>query len=151
LPNAEAIKAMLPKSLVREVTAQVFGVGAYFGLVVILYWWRLTDAGAVAIILGLLFLFKSVVDSGAISLKGLSPSDPGFNIGTPGMELLKALSFLGVGLGAWIDLAKAMQTGLVRANIPAAVIHLVLVCVFAICVTCCFARFSVALKSRPRR
>ena len=67
LPNAEAIKAMLPKSLVREVTAQVFGVGAYFGLVVILYWWRLTDAGAVAIILGLLFLFKSVVDSGASS------------------------------------------------------------------------------------
>jgi hypothetical protein len=142
---------MLQKSLVGDVLVQALGVGAYFGLVVTLYWWGLTDAGAVAIILGLLFLFKSVVDSGAISLKGLSPSDPGFNIGTPGLELSKALSFLGVGLGAWIDLAKAMHTGLVRANIPAAVIHLVLVCVFAICVTCCFARFTVALKNRSRR
>ena len=142
---------MLPKSLVRKVALQLLGVGAYFALVAILYWWRLTDVGAVAIIIGLLFLFKTVVDSGAVSLKGLSPSDPGFNIGSPGLELSKALSFLGVGLGAWIDLTKAMQTGLVRANIPAAVIHLVLVCVFAICVICCFARFSVALKSRPRR
>jgi hypothetical protein len=145
------VRSALQNSSIGRVVLQVLGVGAYFGLVVILYWWRLTDAGAVAIILGLLFLFKSVVDSGAISLRGLSPSDPGFNIGTPGMELLKALSFLGVGLGAWIDLAKAMQTGLVRANIPAAVIHLVLVCVFAICVTCCFARFTVALKNRSRR
>ena len=41
------------------------GVGAYFALVVILYWRGLTDAGAVAILLGLLFLFKTVVDSGA--------------------------------------------------------------------------------------
>jgi hypothetical protein len=142
---------MLPKSLVRKVALQLLGVGAYFALVAILYWRRLTDVGAVAIIIGLLFLFKTVVDSGAVSLKGLSPSDPGFNIGSPGLELSKALSFLGVGLGAWIDLAKAMQTGLVRANIPAAVIHLVLVCVFAICVTCCFARFTVALKNRSRR
>src|SRR5580692_1606109 len=142
---------MLPKSLVRKVALQLLGVGAYFALVAILYWRRLTDVGAVAIIIGLLFIFKTVVDSGAVSLKGLSPSDPGFNIGSPGLELSKALSFLGVGLGAWIDLAKAMQTGLVRANIPAAVIHLVLVCVFAICVTCCLARFTVALKSRPRR
>lgn len=141
----------MQKSLIGQVLLQILGAGAYFGLVVVLYWWGLTDAGAVAIILGLLFLFKSVVDSGSISIGHLSPSDPGFNIGSPGMELSKALTFLGVGLGAWIDLAKAMETGLVRANIPAAVIHLVLVCVFAICVVCCFARFTVALKNRPRR
>jgi hypothetical protein len=98
----------------------------------------------------LLFLFKSVVDSGAISLKGLSPSDPQFNIASPGMELLKALSFFGVGMGAWIDLAKATETGLIPANLPTAVIHLVLVCSFAICVACCCARFTVASRNRPR-
>jgi hypothetical protein len=136
---------------VRNVLLQVLAVGAYFALVVILYWRGLTNAGAVAIILGLLFLFKSVVDSGAISLKGLSPSDPGFNIGTPGMELSKALSFLGVGLGTWIDFVEAVRTGLVPGKLPSAIIHLMLVCVFAICVVCCFARFSVALKNRPRR
>jgi Na+/proline symporter len=69
------------------VLVQVIRVGAYFALVVILYWRGLTDAGAVGIILGL------------------------------------ALSFLGVGLGAWIDLAKAIETGLVQGNIPTAVIH----------------------------
>lgn len=104
-----------------------------------------------AIILGLLFLFKTVVDSGTISIRHLSPSDSEFQIGSPGMELSKALSFLGVGVGAWIDLAKAMGTGLVPPNIPSAVIHLIVVCIFAICVVCCFARFTVALKNRPRR
>jgi Na+/proline symporter len=142
---------MRQKSFIGRVLLQVLGVGAYFALVVILYWRWQTDAGAVAIILGLLFLFKSVVDSGAISLKHLSPSDPEFTIGSPGMELSKALSFLGVGVGAWIDFAKAVETGLVPAKIPTVVIHLVLVCVFAICVVSCFARFSVALKNRPRR
>jgi hypothetical protein len=142
---------MLQKSVIGKLLLQILGVGAYLGLVVILYGRGLTDAGAVAIILGLLFLFKTVVDSGSISINRLSPSDPGFNIGSPGMELFKALSFLGVGLGAWIDLAEAMRTGLVRANIPAAVIHLVLVCVFAICIVSSFARFSAALKNRPRR
>jgi hypothetical protein len=141
---------MLPQSLVRKVTAQILGVGAYFALVTILYWTGFANAGAVAIIVGLLFLFKTVVDSGAISLSHLSPSDPQFNIGSPGAELLKALSFFGVGLGAWVDLAKAMQTGLVPPYLPAAVIHLMLVCIFAICVACCLARFSVALKNRPR-
>jgi hypothetical protein len=142
---------MLSKSLVRKVALQVLGVGAYFALVVTLYWWALTDAGAVAIILGLLFLFKSVVDSGSISIGHLSPSDPEFQIGSPGKELLKTFSFLCVGVGAWVDLAKAMETGLVSANIPTAVIHLVVVCIFAICVVCCFVRFTVALKHRPRR
>jgi hypothetical protein len=136
------------KSLVRNVLLQVLAVGAYFALVVILYWWRLTDVGAVAIIVGLLFLFKSVVDSRAISLKGLSPSDPAFNIGEPGMELLKALSFFGVGLGSWIDFVEAVRTGLVPGKLPSAIIHLMLICIFAICVVCCFARFSVALKNR---
>jgi Na+/proline symporter len=142
---------MLQRSVIGKVLLQLLGVGAYFALVVILYWRGLTDAGAVAIILGLLFLFKSVVDSGAISIGHLSPSDSEFQIGSPRGELLKALSFLGVGLGAWIDFAKAMVTGLVPANLPSAVIHLVLVCVFAICVVSCFARFTVALKNRSRR
>jgi hypothetical protein len=142
---------MLPKSLVRKVTAQMLGVGAYFGLVVVMYWRGLTDAGAVAVILGLLFLFKSVIDSGSISIRRLPSSDPEFNILSPGMELSKALSFLSVGLGAWVDLAKAMETGLVSANIPTVVIHLVLVCGFAICVVSCFARFTVALKNRTRQ
>jgi hypothetical protein len=143
--------AMLQGSLVRRVMLQVVGVAAYFALVVVLYWRGLTDLGAVGVIIGLLFLFKAVVDSRAISIAYLSPADPEFNIGAPGMELSKALSFLGVGLGAWIDFAKAMVTGLVPANLPSAVIHLVLVCVFAICIVCCFARFTVALKNRPRR
>jgi hypothetical protein len=142
---------MQPVSLVGKVLLPVLGTGAYLGLVVALYWGGLTNAGAVAIILGLLFLFKSVVDSGTISLRGLSPSDPGFNIRPPGMELVKALSFLAVGMGTWIDFVEAVRTGLVPGNLPSFVIHLMLVCIFAICVACCFARFSVALKNRPRR
>jgi hypothetical protein len=138
-------------SLVRNVLLQVLAVGAYFALVAMLYWRGLTDAGAVTITIGLLFLFKSAVDSGAISIVHLSPSDPEFHIGSPEKELLKALSFFGVGVGAWIDLVKALETGLVPGNLPTAVIHLMLVCIFAICVVCCFARFSVALKNRPRR
>jgi hypothetical protein len=142
---------MLQMSLVGKVLLQVLGVGGYFAVVVALYWRGLTDLGAVAIILGLLFLFKTVVDSGAISIAHLSPSDPASTIRSPGVELFKALSFFGVGVGAWIDLAKAMETGLMPANIPSAVIHLMVVCIFAICVACCLARFSVALKNRPRR
>jgi hypothetical protein len=142
---------MLKKSLIRKVLLQVLGVGAYFALVAILYWQWLTDAGAVAIIVGLLFFFKTVVDSGAISLAHLSPSDPKSNIGSPTIELFKALSFFGVGMGAWIDLTKAMQIGLVPPYLPAAVIHLMVVCIFAICVACCLARFSVALKNRSGR
>jgi hypothetical protein len=113
-------------SVIGKVLLQVFGVAAYFALVILLYWRRLKDAGAVAVIVGLLFLFKSVVDSGAISIAHLSPSDPEFNIGAPGVELAKALSFFGVGVGAWIDLAKAMETGVLPANVPSAVIHLTL-------------------------
>jgi hypothetical protein len=141
---------MLHKSLIRKVSLQLLGVGAYFALVAVLYWRWQWDAGAVAIILGLLFLFKTVVDSGTISIAHLSPSDPEFNIGSPGMELFKALSFFGVGMGAWIDFAKAMETGLVPANLSAAVIHLMLVCIFAICVVSSCARFTAALKNRPR-
>jgi hypothetical protein len=141
---------MVQGSLVKRVLLQILGVAAYFALVYILYWWDLTDLGAVAIILGLLFLFKSVVDSGAISLGHLSPSDPGFNIRPPELELFKSLSFFGVGMGAWVDLVKAMQIGLIPANLPSAVIHLLLVCTFAICVVSCCARFTVALKNRSR-
>jgi hypothetical protein len=138
-------------SLVGKVLSQVLGIGAYFALVAGLYWRGLTDVGAVSIILGLLFLFKTVVDSGAISIAHLSPSDPASTIRAPGVELFNALSFFGVGTGAWIDFAKAMETGLVPANLPSSVIHLMLVCIFAFCVVCCFARFTVALKNRPRR
>ena len=56
---------MLQTSSIRKVLPQVLGDCAYLALVVILYWRGLTDAGAVAILLGLLFLFKTVVDSGA--------------------------------------------------------------------------------------
>jgi len=133
------------------VLLQVLGTGAYFALVVILFWLGLTDLGAVAIILGLLFLFKSVVNSGAISLGHLSSSDPESNVRTPAIELFKALSFFGVGMGAWVDLAKAIRAGLMPGNLPTAVIHLMLVCIFAICVACCVARFSVALKNRSGR
>jgi hypothetical protein len=90
---------MMQKSLIGGVLLQMLGVSAYFGLVVILYWRGLTDAGAVAIILGLLFLFKSVVDSGTISIAHSSPSDPELKIGAPGVELFKALTFFGVGMG----------------------------------------------------
>jgi hypothetical protein len=41
---------MLEKSLIGRVLLQLLGVGAYFALVVILYWRGRTDAGAVAII-----------------------------------------------------------------------------------------------------
>jgi hypothetical protein len=145
------VKAMLPKSLVRTVTAQMLAVAAYFALIAILYWRWLTDLGAVAIILGLLFPFKAVVDSGAISIGHLSPSDPGFKIGAPEVELFKALSFFGVGMGVWIDFVEAVRRGLVPGNLPSLVIHLMLVCIFAICVVSCFARFTVAMKNRPRR
>jgi hypothetical protein len=142
--------SMVSRSLVRKVTLQVLAVGAYFGLVAILYWQWLTDLGAVAIIVGLLFLFKTVVDSRAISLAHLSPLDPESNIRSPAIELFKALSFFCVGMGAWIDLARAIHAGLMPGNVPTVVIHLVLVCVFAICVACCVARF-LALNNRPRR
>jgi Na+/proline symporter len=142
---------MLQKSFIGRVLLQVLGIGAYFVLVAILYWRRLTDVGAVAVIIGLLFFFKTMVDSGAISIAHLSPSDPVSNVRQPAIELFKALSFFGVGMGAWIDFAKAMETGLVPANLPTAVIHLMLVCTFAICVVSCFARFTVALTNRPRR
>jgi hypothetical protein len=142
--------AMLQKSVIGKLLLQVLGVVAYFALVVLLYLRGFKDAGAVAIIIGLLFLFKSVVDSGTISIGHLSPSDPEFNIGSPRIELLKALSVLCVGVGVWVDLGRAIETGLVSADIPTVLIHLVLVCVFAICVVSCFVRFSAALKNRPR-
>lgn len=142
---------MLQKSLIGKVLLQVLGVGAYFALVATLYWRWLWDAGAVAIIVGLLFFFKTVVDSRAISLAHLSPLDPESNIRSPAIELFKALSFFGVGVGAWIDFVKAIHAGFIPGNLPTAIIHITLVCIFAICVVSCCARFSVALKNRPWR
>jgi hypothetical protein len=72
---------MPQKQLIGKVLLQVLGAGAYFALVAILYWQRLPDAGEVAIILGLLFLFKMVVQSGAISISHLSPL--GFGVRHP--------------------------------------------------------------------
>jgi hypothetical protein len=125
--------------LVGKVLLQLLGVGAYFALVVILYWRGLPDAGAAAVIVGLLFLFKTVVDSGTISIGHLSPADLQSNIRSPSVELFKAFTFFAVGMGAWMDLARAMRTGLLPANVPTVVIHFVLVCCFAICC----ARFLV--------
>lgn len=134
----------------HKISTQLLAVMAYFALVVFLYWRQLWDAAAVSVILGLLFLFKSVVDSGALSLAHLSPADPKFDVGPASRELLKTLSFFAVGLGAWIDLAKALQEGLIPGTVPTVVIHITLVCTFAICVVSCCARFAAALKSRPR-
>jgi hypothetical protein len=130
---------------------QLLGVSAYQGLLAILYWPRLTDVAAVAVIVGLCFLSKVVVDSAAISIARLSPLDPESSIRSPTAELFKALSFLAVGLGTWIDFANAVHTGLVPGTVPTVVIHFVLVCVFAICVAYCIAPFTAALKNRRRR
>jgi hypothetical protein len=134
----------LEESTIKKLLLQVPAVAAYFALVVILYWRWLPDLGAVAIIVALLFFFKAVVDSGAISI------DPKSTIRSPAIELFKTLSFFGVGAGAWVDLAKAIQTGLMPANVATAIIHITLVCIFAICVACCCARFSAALKNGPK-
>lgn len=142
---------MLQKLSIGKVLLQAVGVAVYLALAAILYWSGLWDLGAVAVILGLLFFFKTVVDSGAISLAHLPSSDLQSNIRSPEIELFKALGFFGVGLGAWIDLAEAIHGGLMPGTVPTVVIHLVLVCGFAICVVCCFARFAAALKNRPRR
>jgi hypothetical protein len=142
---------MLQKSLVRKVLLQVLGAGVYLALVGLLYWRGLTDAGAVAIIVGLLFFFKTVVSSGAISIAHLSSLDPESTIRSPDVELFKVLSFFCVGMSAWIDLARAIHTGLMPGNVPTVVIHLVLVCVFAICVVSCIARFTAALNNRSGR
>jgi hypothetical protein len=141
---------MSREPLIGRVLLRVLGVGAYLALVVVLYRQWLTNLGAVAIIVALLFLFKTVVDSGAISIAHLSPWDPQFDVGPPKVELSKTLSFLGVGLGAWIDLGKATETMFVPASLPTSVIHLVLVCGFAICVVSCLVRLMAALSNRAQ-
>lgn len=85
---------MLQGSLVRKVLLQLLGIAAYFALVVILYWRWLTDAGAVAIIVGLLFFFKTVVDSGAISIGHLSPSGPRIEYPIAGNRAIQGAQFL---------------------------------------------------------
>jgi hypothetical protein len=50
--------AMLKKSTIKKVLLQVLGVAAYFALVAILYWSRLWDVGAVAIVVALLFFLR---------------------------------------------------------------------------------------------
>jgi Na+/proline symporter len=91
---------MLQKSFIGNVLLQVLGVGAYFVLVAILYWSGLTDAGAVAIILGLLFLFKTVVHSGTISIGHLSLSDSGFQIAFL-VEVKTAQMGVALAVGEW--------------------------------------------------
>jgi hypothetical protein len=141
-------RLVLQMSAIGKLLLKVSIVAAYFALVVALYWMAFMDAASVAVIVGLLFLFKTVVDSGAISIGHLSSSDPKSNVGTARMELLKTLSFLGVGLGVWVDFAKALEQGLVPPNVPTAIIHITLVCTFTICVVCCFVRFVVATSNR---
>lgn len=135
-------------TLVLSVLLQLIAVGVYFALVVGFYWWGLWDFGAVAVIIGLLFVFKSVVESGAISIAHLSREDPKFDVGPARLELLKTLSFLAVGIGLWVDLAKALQEGLIPPTVPTVVIHLTLVCTFGICVVCCLFRYMVAQSGR---
>jgi Na+/proline symporter len=77
---------------IRKVLLQVLGVRAYFVLVGILYWRGLTDVGAAAIIVGLLFQFKAVVHSRGISIAHLSASDPEPISDRPQLSLLRRCS-----------------------------------------------------------
>lgn len=121
---------MLQKSFIGKVLLQVMGVGAYFALVAILYWRGLTHVAGVAIIVGLLFLFKTVASSGAISIAHLFPSDPRTNVGSPALGLSKAVSFLAVGMGAVIDLGQAVGRVIPDDRVAAAIfLTLLFVCV----------------------
>jgi hypothetical protein len=141
---------MLLDSLVRKVTLQMLGVGTYFGLVAILYWRRLTDAGAgavaVAVILGLLLLFKSVVDSGAISIAHLFPWDPKAVGASPLIELLKMVSFLAVGAGLTMDLRVAADLYVIPDRMVDVIILLTVMFVFISGAACCLIRFITAVK-----
>ena len=137
---------MLPQSLVRKVTAQILGVGAYFALVTILYWTGFANAGAVAAILGLLFFFKTVVSSGAISIAHLFPWDPKAVARSPSVELLKTVSFLAVGTGLTMDLRGAVDIYVIPDRIADVTILLTVMFVFVSGAACCFIRFIAAVK-----
>jgi hypothetical protein len=137
---------MLQRSLVGKVLLQALGVGTYFALVAALYWRRRWDVGAVAIIVGLLFIFKTVVDSGAISIAHLSPRDPKAVARSPSVELLKTVSFLAVGMGLVMDLRFAVDHFIVPDRNVYVTILLTVMFVFIAGATCCFIRFITAVK-----
>jgi hypothetical protein len=142
---------MLPKAVVLKVAAQLLGVGAYLALVVVLYWRGMTDAGAVAIIVGLLFFFKTLANSGAISIAHLFPWDPRAVARSPLIELSKSVSFLTVGYGLVLDLGQAVRFGLVPHNLVAAAILMTLLFVFIAGGACCFIRFITTMRFWPPR
>ena len=137
---------MLQKSLIRRVLLQMLAVGAYFALVVILYWRELWDVGAVAIVVGLLFFFKTVVSSGAISIAHLFPWDPKAVARSPSVELLKTVSFLAVGTGLTMDLRGAVDLYVIPDRIVDVAILLTVMFVFVSGAACCFIRFIAAVK-----
>jgi hypothetical protein len=137
---------MLQKSLIRKVLLQMLGVGAYLVLVVFLYSRGLWDAGAVAVIVGLLFVFKALASSGAISIAHLFPWDPKAVVASPRVELLKTVSFLAVGVGLAMDLRLAVDLRLVPDRIVNTTILLTVMFVFISGAACCFIRFIAAVK-----
>jgi hypothetical protein len=149
--NAARAESMLQKSLIGRVLLQVLGVCGYCAVVVVSYWRGLTDVGAVAIIVALLFLFQTLVSSGTISIAHLFPSDPETNVRSPTVELLKMISFFAVGMGAVVDLRVAVGLGVVPGTLATASIFLTLIFVCVACVGCCLARFTVAFIYGTRR
>jgi hypothetical protein len=137
---------MLQMSLVGKVLLQVLGVGGYFAVVVALYWRGLWNAGAVAIVVGLLFFFTTVVSSGGISIAHLFPWDPNAVARLPSVELLMTVSFLCMGLGLAADLRIAAELYLVPDSIASVAILLTLMFVFISGAACCFIRFLTAVK-----
>jgi hypothetical protein len=142
---------MLKKSTIKKVFLRVLGVAAYFALVAILYWRRLWDVGAVAIVVALLFFFKTVVSLGAISIAHLFPWDPEAVAVFPRVELLKTVSFLAVGVGLAMDLRFAVDLRLIPDRLVDATILLTVMFVFISGAACCFIRFMTAVKYWDRR
>ena len=134
---------MLQRTLIGKVILQVLAVAGYLALVCGLYLIGQDNLGAVVVILGMLFFFKAVVASGDISIAHLLPSDPRSNIRAPRIELLKATSFLAVGLGLVVDLREAGAVGMMPGTLGTAVIFLTLSFICAACVGCCLARLVI--------
>jgi Na+/proline symporter len=132
--------------LLPKVAMQVLGVGIYFGFIATLYWRRLTDAGAVAIIVGLLFFLKALASSGAISIAHLFPWDPKAVARSPRVELLRTGSFLAVGVGLATDLRSAVDLCIVPDRIDSVAILLTVMVVFVSGTACCFIRMVTAVR-----
>jgi len=95
---------------------------------------------------GLLFFFKTVIVSGAISIAHLFPDDPLVVRRAPIVELSKSVSFFAVGQGLVMDLGQAVRFGFIPDNLVGAAIFVTLVVVFVACGACCFIRFVTAVR-----